>query len=100
MLPFTRLVASAGIGRLPDLWTGACCGPQAPALTADSAGGRALGEPVFHREQRRLGPRGHTELGVDVLEVRRHGLARDGQVGGDFTVRPAAGERNRDVRLA
>ena len=45
------------------------------------SGRERFDQTVLHREQRRLGAGGHAELRVDVLEVRRHRLAADRQLG-------------------
>src|SRR5579875_2919051 len=56
-----------------------------------SSGSRLAGrvdEAVAHGEQRGLGPGLHPELGVDVLQVGRDGLAAELQLGGDLAVGP------------
>src|SRR5579859_3797438 len=56
-------------------------------LSGSRLAGR-LDETMTHGEQGRLGPGFHPELGVDVLQVRRDGLAAELQLGGDLGVGP------------
>ena len=97
-----------------------CCSPVAwrwsvgmPPLYARGAGapragarsfGQPTGSPEAETSPAFIAKRAasvrlpHTELGVDVLEVRRHGLAGDRQVVGDLRVRAATSQRRRAPR--
>lgn len=55
---------------------------------------------MAHGEQGCLGPGFHPELGVDVLQVRGHGLAAELQICGDLGVGPPVAEPQKHVGLA
>ena len=57
-------------------------------------------EAVLGGEQGGGGAVGDADLGVDVLDVVRHGLARDHQLVGDLLVGVPTGEQGQDVDLA
>src|SRR4051794_7786456 len=86
MWAVVRQLSPGWIGRLPDLCV--------------SRFVTASGEAVLHREQCRFGAGRDAELGVDVLEVGRHGLARDRELAGDLAVRSTASQRDEDGCLA
>ena len=58
---------------------------------------RPVGEAVLHGEQCRLGAGRDSQLGVDVLEMRRDGLARDREIMSDLGIRPAIAVRLQTV---
>src|SRR3954454_10330406 len=61
---------------------------------------RSRDDGVLHRPQRRRGPRRHTDLAVDVLDVVIGGLGGDVEPIGDLARRESLGRQSQHVDFA
>src|SRR5262249_7158022 len=67
------------------------CGRFRPLLASD--------EVVLERERAGFGPRGHTELGEDVLQVPAHGVLADYKLLGDLSIASSRRDQTQDLEL-